>query len=311
MVQQTQNAMVSERGTTAGLDRRAYLALGFAVLFWSGNFVAGRALRDEIDPLMLNTLRWTICLALFLPFALRPLNANRAVVMREWRLITGLGLTGVAGFHTLVYVALRDTTAINALLMLALAPAAIMTGAALAGMSRPTGLQWLGSLVSLAGAGFIVTRGDLAVLASLELNRGDLWMLAAVLFWAAYCLLLKRRPPDLPQDVTLAASIIVALAVLFPAVSLTAASFSLELKGSAWVAVLYVAVLASLVAFLFWSFGVNEIGPERAGQFIHLMPVFGAGLAMMFLGESVRPAQAIGAGLVFAGILLVNRTPSR
>ena len=309
-MQQARNTTIGKHGIAAPPDRRAYLALGLAVFFWSGNFVAGRALRGEIDPVTLNTLRWSICIALFLPFVLRALRENWAVVLREWRLVTGLGLTGVAAFHTLVYVALRDTTAINALLMLALAPAAILAGAALTGIGQPRPLQWLGSLVSLGGAGFLVTRGDPAVLAALEVNRGDLWMLVAVLFWAAYSLLLKRRPPDLPQDVTLAASILVALVVLVPATGLSASSPLLDLALPAWAAMLYIAVFASLAAFLFWSFGVSELGPERAGQFIHLMPVFGAGLAMLFLGESIRQAQAIGAILVFSGILLVNKGAS-
>ena len=298
-----------DAGTAAPV--RAYLALGLAALFWSGNFVAGRALRGDIDPVTLNTLRWAICLGLFLPFVLRPLARNRAVVLREWRLVAGLGLTGVAAFHTLVYVALRDTTAINALLILAFAPAAILAGAALTGMGRPRGLQWLGSAVSLGGAGFIVVRGDPAVLAALEVNPGDLWMLGAVVLWAAYSLLLRRRPADLPQDVALAASITVALAVLVPAALVAAPSLAPALTPAGWAAVLYIAVFASLLAFLFWSYGVSEIGPARAGQFIHLMPVFGAVLAMVLLGETLAPAQAIGAALVFTGILLVNRGAAR
>lgn len=310
-MQGMRNTIIGGRTTGASLGRRAYLALGLAVFFWSGNFVAGRALRGEIDPVMLNTLRWTICLLLFLPFVLRPLREKKGVVLREWRLVAGLGITGVATFHTLVYIALRDTTAINALLILALAPAAILTGAALTGIGRPRPLQWLGSLVSLGGAGFIVTRGDPAILAELEVNRGDLWMLAAVMFWAAYSLLLKRRPSDLPQDVTLAASVVAALLVLVPAAALSTASLPFHLAPPAWAAVLYIAIFASLVAFLLWSFGVSEIGPERAGQFIHLMPVFGAGLAMLILGESVRPVQAVGAAFVFAGILLVNKGAAR
>ncbi len=307
----TPQATALHREAGPALAWRAYLALGLAALFWSGNFVAGRALRGDIDPLLLNTVRWSVCLALFLPFVVRSLRAQWDVVLREWRLVAGLGVTGVAAFHTLVYVALRDTTAINALLMLALAPAAILVGAALIGMGRPRPMQWVGSLVSLGGAAVLITRGDPAMLAALEVNRGDLWMLVAVVLWAAYSLLLRQRPADLPQDVTLAASIVVALALLLPATVALARSLTIELAPAAWAAVLYIAVFASLFAFLCWSYGVAEIGPQRAGQFIHLMPVFGAALAMLFLGETIAPAQAIGAALVFTGILLVNKGARR
>ena len=149
------------------------------------------------------------------------------------------------------------------------------------------------------------------MLAALEFNRGDLWMLGAVLLWAAYSLLLRRRPADLPQDAALAASIIAALILLVPAALVTAPSLAPALTPAGWAAVLYIAVFASLLAFLFWSHGVSEIGPARAGQFIHLMPVFGAILAVVILGETIAPAQAAGAVLVFSGILLVNRGAGR
>ena len=291
--------------------RRAYLALALATFFWSGNFVAGRALRGDIDPVALNGLRWAICLALFLPFVARPLRASWPVVVREWRLVAGLGLTGLAAFHTMVYLALRDTTAINALLIPSLAPAAILGGAALAGMSRPRAVQWLGSAVSLVGAGVLVTRGNPDVLSALRFNEGDVWMLGAVVLWAAYSLLLRARPTDLPQDAALGACIVVALAALLPLAVATSPFPPVGLTPSGWAAVLYIAVFASLIAFLCWSYGVTAIGPERSGQFIHLMPVFGAGLAMALLGETIAPAQAVGAALVFSGILLVNGRPRR
>lgn len=285
---------------------RAAFALTCAALLWSGNFIAGRALRGEIDPLTLNLMRWALCLLVFLPWVGAKLWRHRRVVIREWRLLTGLGATGIAGFHTLAYLALTDTTAINALLMLSLAPATILIGAALIGASVPSRLQWAGTLVSLAGAAVLVLRGDLAALNDLAFGRGDLWMLCAVLLWAVYSLLLRRRPADLPADVTLAASIVPALVLLLGAVALHGATLpppTPRVVGS----IVYIAIFASLIAFLLWSYGVDVIGPERAGQFIHLMPLFGAALATVLLGEAIAPAQVAGGVLVFAGIALVQR----
>jgi drug/metabolite transporter (DMT)-like permease len=258
----------------------------------------------------LNLVRWGLCLALFLPFVSRNLVRHRHVLVREWRLLLGLGATGVAAFHTLTYQALSHTTAVNALLILALAPAAIMAGARLTGDSRPGAIQWTGCLVSLVGAAVLITRSDLARLQSVGVNPGDLWMLAAVLVWTIYSLLLRRRPADLPQDVTLAASIAVALALLVPAFLVTGATLPRAPGPGAVAAILYIAVFASLVAFLCWSYGVDEIGAARAGQFVYLMPVFGPVLAIAILGETVTPSQIAGAICVFAGIVLVNR-PTR
>lgn len=287
------------------------LALAAATLFWSGNFIAGRALRDDIDPALLNLLRWAISLLLFLPFVGGRLHRHLPVVRREWPLILGLGTTGIAAFHLLVYLALQHTTAINALLMVSLAPAVILAGAGLTGAGRPSPLQWVGTAVSLVGAGVLITRADPDVIFALALNPGDLWMLLAVLVWAAYSLLLRRRPPDLPQDVALAASIVPALLMMLPLVAVMTPAAPPAFSLGTLAVLGYIAVFASLLAFLLWSYGVDIIGPARAGQFVHLMPVFGTVLAIVLLGERLVAAQLIGAVIVFAGIVLVNRGAPR
>lgn len=311
---------MSIRGKSASGERDGLLpagllaagALALATLLWAGNFIAGRALRDDIDPLTLNTLRWVICLLVFLPLVGRRLLEHRQVMRREWRFLTALGVTGIAAFQTMVYSALSHTTAVNALLMLSLTPGTILLGTAILGTSRPTALQWLGSAISLVGALVLITRLDPTVITGLSFNPGDLWMLGAILAWAIYSVLLQRRPADLPQDVTLASSIAIALVLLVPAALVVGpAAFgtggpiepSFRVIGS----LLYIAVFASLVAYLLWSYGVTVLGPERAGQFVHLMPVFGTVLAILLLGEAILLAQVAGAICIFAGIVLVNR----
>jgi drug/metabolite transporter (DMT)-like permease len=217
-----------------------------------------------------------------------------------------MGATGVAGFQTVVYLALETTTAINALLLLAFTPAAILIGTALTGAARPRPAQWAGSLVSLVGVGVLVTRGDWRVLADFAFERGDLWMMAAVLFWSVYSILLTRRPADLPSDVSLAGSIFAALLILAPLSLLDSGGWP-AFTPAIVAALLYVGLFASLFAFVLWSYGVGVLGPGKAGQFIHLMPVFGAGLATLFLGEVVGAAQIAGAACVLVGIVLVNR----
>jgi drug/metabolite transporter (DMT)-like permease len=127
------------------------LALTLASLFWSGNFIVGRALRGLIDPLSLNFARWALALVLMGPFVWRDFVASMPVLRREWRLVLALGATGIAAFHTLVYFALQRTTATNALLILALAPAATVTGAAALSSEPLRPIQFFGTLLSLAG----------------------------------------------------------------------------------------------------------------------------------------------------------------
>lgn len=288
-------------------DLAAAGALSLAALFWSGNFVAGRFLRDAVDPVSLNTIRWAVSLLVFLPWALPAVLRHRAAVRRNWRLLSALGLTGIAAFQTTVYTAMTLTTATNGLLVLALAPIAILIASAVIGDTRPTRRQWLGSALSLAGVFVLITRADPVVLRTLSFNAGDLWVLLGVVVWTVYSLLLRRRPADLPQDVTLAVSMAAGLAMMLCLALATAPGLHLDPDGAALVALAYVAVVPSLLSFLLWSWGVSRVGPERAGQYIHLMPVFGPILAMLILGERIEPVQGLGALIVFSGIALVVR----
>ncbi len=288
--------------------RSPVLALTLTPLFWSGNFIAGRALRADIDPVTLNFTRWLIALAILAPFVWRDAVAMSHVVRREWRLIVGLGATGIAAFQTLVYVALQSTTATNALLTLSLAPIAILAGAVLIGAERPAARQLAGALVSIFGAAILITRGEIATVAAAGFNSGDLWMLLGVAIFAVYSLLLRRRLVDLPVGVALAGSIAVALVLLAPVAALTAATDLAAFRSaSVLLGVGYVAVFSSVVAFLFWTYGVSQLGPTRSGQFIHLTPVFGAALAAAVLGETPTLPQVTGGALVLLGIFAVER----
>lgn len=282
------------------------LALALAALFWSGNFVAGRSLRGQIDPLTLNFLRWLLALVLIVPFVWRQIDF--AVLRREWRLLLALGATGLAGFHTLTYHALRSTTATNALLVLSLVPIVTLLGTSFFWAERPNTRQRAGAAISIGGAAVLITRGDVADILKGGLTPGDLWMLLGVLIWSAYTLLMRRRPADLPPTVAVAGSAAAALVLMAPPLAVLAPTPLAALAAPAVLLSLgYIAVFASAIAFLLWSYGVARIGPARAGQFLHLMPVFGAILAFLVLGEAPLPAQLAGAALVLSGLALFER----
>lgn len=282
------------------------LALVLCALLFSGNFVAGRGLRGQVDPLTLNFLRWLITFALLLPFAWP--QVDLAALRREWRLILALGATGLAGFHTLTYEALRSTTAANALLMLSLIPVATLFGSALLWRERPTKGQIGGAAISVIGAAVLITRGDVAGILQHGLNTGDLWMLIGVVIWSTYTLLLRRCPADLPPLVILTASAAAALALMAPPLLLLAPTpVAIFASPAVLVSIGYIAVFASVIGFQLWLRGVAGLGPARAGQFLHLMPVFGAILAFVVLGEVPTPVQIAGAVLVLSGLAVFER----
>jgi len=298
-------------GRPSGLLRSPALALTLAALFWSGNFVVARALRDDVDPVLVTLVRWFLALLIFMPFVWRDLRRSCPAILREWRLVAALGLTGLALFHPLVFLAVRYTTATNALITLSLAPVAIMLGASLISRTPPSIFQLAGALVSLTGAVALITRGDIAGVIAAGFNVGDLVMLVAVVVWAAYSLLLRRRPADLSPTVMLVASIVPALPVLLAFTLLAGPAVAVTVSPSVVLGVVYIAVFATVLSFMFWSWGVAEMGPSRAGQYVHLMPVFGAVLAFVFLGEPLSMAQVAGGALVVAGLVLIEERKSQ
>jgi drug/metabolite transporter (DMT)-like permease len=172
-----------------------------------------------------------------------------------------------------------------------------------------TRMQAVGVAVSLAGVLAILTRGDPAVLASLQLNKGDLIIVTGMMFWSAYTVFLRHSPVGLPGLALLACCAIVGLAALTPLVIAEAAFMGghVELTPATIGAILYVGVFPSILAYVFWNRAVGQVGPSVAGIFMHLMPVFGSLLAWLFLGERIRAFHIVGIALILGGITLTTR----
>ncbi len=285
-----------------------YLLITLAVLFWSGNMVVGRGIRGDIPPLTFAFWRWVIALALVLPFALPHLKRQWPLLRQGWKSLVVLGLLGIGGYNTFAYLALQSTEATNASLLNSFVPIATIA-ISWAFLKKPLSrLQAAGVLISLCGAITIVSKGDLQVLAHLNLNVGDLWMLAAVLDWAIYTVALAWRPAGLHPMLMLGATMIVGIVALAPcyAWEITQGRV-LNLTPNALLGLAYVGVLPSFVGYVFYNRGVAEVGPGKASLFIHLMPVFGTLLAALFLGEAPQWYHFTGIALIFTGIALTMK----
>ncbi len=289
----------------------AYVLLAVTALIWSGNFIVGRAARDALPPVALNFWRWTLALAILLVLTGGPLWRARRQLLTHWRILAGLAVSGIVGFHLFTYSALQSTQAINAVLVLSAAPMLIVLVGWVAFRQTITPRMALGIVVAMAGALVVIVRGDVGALTALRANAGDLWMLAAALSWAVYSVLLMRRPAELAPLVLLTATAAIGVAVQIPIYAVALAGGERIAVSPASLAVIgYVGVFASVVAYLFWNRGVREVGPARAGVFLHLMPLFGAVLAVIFLGERIAWFHWVGAGAIVTGIALATRRPN-
>lgn len=286
---------------------RPYLLLILAVLFWSGNFILGRAFHSEIPPVALAFWRWIGAALLVTLPALPHLRRDRRALLQHWPAVLLLSTLGIAAFNTLAYSGLQYTEAINAFLLQSLMPVLIVLLSFVIFREKVTKLQSVGILVSLCGAVTIITRGDADILLSLSINRGDLLVFAAVVCYAGYTVLLRKRPHVHPLAF-IATTFWLGSFILIPFYlweTLTVAR--LELKPASMLVIGYVMVFPSIVSYLCYNRGVELIGANRAGLFIHLMPVFGSLMAVVFLGEIFCWFHGLGILLIGAGIYLATR----
>lgn len=285
----------------------AFLLLALANLLWSGNWIAGRAMRDAFDPVTLNFWRWAIATLALAPFALPALRGKGMLLRQHAGILLVLALTGIAVFQSLVYLGLRSTTAVNAVLINSSIPLFFLLCSWVIDRERASRRQISGMLVSLAGILVILSRGHPAALLELEVHAGDGWILLAMPVWGIYSVLLKRRPQELGGLPLLFVISLAGVLMLAPAVAFVALH-----APPRWPAVeealgvLYMGLGASVLAFIFWNRGVAAVGANAAGFTIHLLPAFGTVLAILFLGETFAPFHAAGIAIILVGVLLAT-----
>ena len=244
-----------------------------------------------------------------LPFAWPEIRTHWAAIQRSWKMIVWLAFWGTGLHNMFAYLGLQYTTATNGVILNSSIPIMIIVLGWLIYRDTLTRVQALGVAISMLGVLAVLTRGDPAVLASLELNRGDLIVLAGMVFWAAYTVFLRMKPADLPGLAMLACCAVVGVAILFPLflVEMLFLGGHVEFTPATVAAMVYVGVFPSFVGYVFWNRAVAEVGSNVAGIFVHLMPAFGSLLAWMFLGERIHLFHIVGIALILSGIALTTR----
>ncbi len=291
----------------AGSRGTAFLLLALASLLWAGNWVLGRALRDDFEPAALNFWRWLVAALALAPFAVPRLREHLGAIRRSADLLLALSFFGVVLFQCLIYEGLKTTTAVNAVLINSSFPAFMLLCSWAIDRERGTRRQIAGMLISLAGILVIMARGDPASLVRLEFHTGDALILLAMPVWGVYSVLLKRRPPELDGIAFLFVISLAGTVLILPAFALEAWHSPPRWPGPQGVAaVLYVGLGASVAAFICWNRGVAVVGANAAGFTLHLLPAFGTLLALVFLGESFHLFHAAGIATILAGVAVAT-----
>lgn len=286
---------------------KAYFLLTFTALCWAGNAVVARGARELVPPVALAFWRWSFALVLVLPFAWPHLRRDKNVILTNLRILVLLGIWGIGAFNTLLYTGLQDTTALNAMLVQSAQPALILLiGAAIMG-DRPGWHQFGGAGLALAGVVTIIGRGDPSILWHLRLNTGDLIIGIAVIFWSLYSVMLRRRPALHPLSL-FAVTLLIGVLVIAPFYAWEILSGRRIIADfDSWLAIAYVSIFPSLIAYLFFNRSVELIGSAATGMYMNILPLLGAGLAILLLGEELHLFHVSGMALIVGGILWAGR----
>jgi drug/metabolite transporter (DMT)-like permease len=286
----------------------SYAFLALAPLFWSMNWIAGRAFAADVPPMGMTFFRWLFAAAILAPFALRHVRRDWPVILRHRRVLVGLGVVGIGLHNALAYLGLNYTTATNGVILNSFIPVMIvaLSWIVLREPARPR--QVAGVAVSLAGVLAILSQGSLATIVTFRPNVGDLLVVLSMAMWSIYSIALRWRPAGLHPIAFLFAIMIVGVVAMFPP-WLAESAFVRTIAWSPSVvgAIVFVALFSSVLAYLAWNRGVEELGPTVAGLFVHLMPVFGVLLAWALLDERLGWHHVAGMALILAGIAIASR----
>ncbi len=283
------------------------ILLGLSAFFWAGNIVLARAVHYEIPPFTMVFFRWAIAFALLLPFVFSEIKGNFVEIKENWKRLLWLGLTGTVGFNAMMYIGLNYTTANNAVLINSLVPVFILVFSFVFMGEKIGFIKALGCGISLIGMVIIVSRGEFNSITIPIINPGDFWITAAMMSWAIYTISLKKSTTSFSPLAFLASILALGLPILIPFFLWEISEKGLiEFSLLNLLSLFYFGIFPSLIAYIFWNYGVSQIGAVRAGIFTHLVPVFGILLSVVFLGEKIHGYHVLGAFLIFFSVWILT-----
>jgi drug/metabolite transporter (DMT)-like permease len=290
----------------------AWTLLILGNFFWASNIIVGRVILGHVPAVALSFWRWVGAFAVAFWFSWPHLKKDWPVLRAHWKIMLILAATGIAAFNTAAYIGLSGTSALNVLLLQSCLPLVVAIWAFALFRERPSAWQLVAVVLSLAGVAFVAAHGSFDALLGLRFRHADLWILASVVIYGVYVVLLRRRPDVHPLSFMQVAMGLGALMVA--PLYLWEIAHGERMTDDWWnyAGIIFMAVFPSFVSYLFFNRGVQLIGATRAGQSTHLIPIFGSFMAVLLLGEAIRLYHLAGVVLIGAGIVLAQlKAPAR
>jgi drug/metabolite transporter (DMT)-like permease len=302
----------SASASTPALTARAAALLLVPPVLWAGNAITGRLVHELISPLTLNFFRWALAFLLLLPIAHTVLQRNSAL-WSKWKRFAVLGFLGVGCYNSLQYLALQTSSPINVTLVASSTPVFMLAIGAIFFNQTIRWQQVIGAVLSIAGVLLVLCRGDWNALANVQLVIGDIYVLIATACWGFYSWHLTR--PDDPAEIRgnwayfLMAQMAYGLSWsgLFTTGEWLAGDAYVHWSWPLAAALAYVALCPSLLAYRCWGLGVQQAGPNIAGFFANLTPLFAAVMSALVLGDLPQTFHAVAFALIVGGIVVSSR----
>jgi len=278
-------------------------------LCWSGNFIVGKvATLYEVPPLTLNFLRWLIVWLILFPFTIKEVLKNKKLIKKNFLSLLIMSITSISIFNSVVYYSLNFTQVLTGVLMISTIPILITLISYFFRVENISKLQIIGIFFSMFGVLMIITKSDFYKLIRLELNKGDLWLLVAMISWAVYSTMLKSFKSSLNSFSFIQIIVTIGLVFLFPQFLIEYFNGQrINLNIPVMLTILYVVLFAGLGAYILWNGAISIIGPSKSGVFLHLMPVFTSLMAIFLLDETLMNFHIIGAIMIIFGIYLSSK----
>ncbi|HKH60705.1 MAG TPA: DMT family transporter [Flavitalea sp.] len=291
--------------------KAVYTGIVFAILatiIWSGNFVVARGVINQIPPFSLAFYRWLTASVIIFPLAFRKFEAEKTIVIRNWKYFFWVSLTGITFFNTLIYIAGHYSPAINlALIGTTSSPVFAVVLAAIFLKDKIKLLRIFGMAICISGIIILLSGGSLQRLINFHFSTGDLWVLAAALSFAIYNTLVRKKPAYI--------SAVNFLFVVFSFGTLLLLPFFiwevLNTDSIAWdwnlvFIIIYLGLGASVICYLLWNGAIARLGSPRTALFGNLIPIFSTLEAVWILNEEITLIHIISGLLVVTGLIIAN-----
>ncbi len=279
-------------------------------LVW-GSFhpISKHLMSRGLSPLIMSFLRFFFAVLPMIPLFVAELKKNVKPGWKDVAVLCCFGSFGVSGFSLLIYYGLEMSNATSSSILVNSQPLFASVLSALILKEKFTLKHLFGVIIGLFGITLVVTRGNFSALSlSNTYVLGNLLcVLGAIsisVFYIGLKKYVKRFGSTIPTFITIAAGTVILFAVALAGGAEFGVLYSVSWKD--WLWIVYIGVLATAITYIIFNRALHAIGVIRSTGFKFLVPVFGAILSILFLGERANAAVYVGIGIVLVAILFIQ-----